>query len=257
MGVGIVAIGDMNSDGRPDIVVAGENSLGVFLNRFGSGARSAESRAFVQGHRAIPAAAGSSDLCIRLEPVHGSYTNDHLDMTSLTLASEGTGSVSEIHCVSARRTVVADTDGNGIAEIGIYFSRRDLAAMFDQIHDRTTTTARLTGSLTDGRMFCAGVELDIMGTPHAPHASFSPNPLNPRSKLTFTTARAGPAKARIFDIQGRLVRTLLDVTNLEPGTHEYSFDGRTGHGTQLSSGVYFYRVESTEETIGGQLVILK
>ena len=255
---GCVAAGDLNSDGRPDIL-AGDSDIAIVLNALSSGATPADARAFVRGgHKTLPSAAGAGNLYVQVEPVAGSYTNDQLVLGSLTLHSEGTGSVDEIHSVEPRRVVVADTDRNGVPEIEACFSRRDLATLFDQVRGRRTVTARLTGSLTDARAFCSSVELELIGT-GGPSiiASFAPNPFNPQSKLSLTTAREGPAQALLFDIQGRLVRTLLDTPRLPAGPHELSFDGKNDRGGPLSSGVYFYRVRSTEGVVDGQIVILK
>lgn len=59
-----------------------------------------------------------------------------------------------------------------------------------------------------------------------------PNPFNPRAKIEFGTVRDGRASVRVFDIQGRLVATVVD-RKLPAGNHEFDFDA--GH---LSSGVY-------------------
>jgi flagellar hook assembly protein FlgD len=75
--------------------------------------------------------------------------------------------------------------------------------------------------------------------------------------LTFSTEREGPARALLFDIHGRLVRTILKDARLPAGTHEFTFDGKTDRGAQISSGVYFYRVESTDGRSEGQIIILK
>ncbi|HYQ95918.1 MAG TPA: T9SS type A sorting domain-containing protein, partial [Candidatus Eisenbacteria bacterium] len=255
---GSFALGDVNSDGRPDFL-ASDNGVAAALNRFAPGTPPAEARAFVLGgHRTVPAVAGAGNLCVQVEPANRSYTNDQVDLGSFTLRSEGTGSVSEVHCVAPKRNVIADTDANGVSEIPAFFARTDLAALFDKLRGRTTVAAQLTGSLTDARVFCTGVQLNVVGTGGPPRtASFSPNPLNPQSKLTFATGREGPAKALLFDIQGRLVRTLLDTPRLAAGPHEYSFDGRNDRGRTLSSGVYFYRVQSIEGVFDGQIVILK
>jgi hypothetical protein len=255
---GSVALGDLNSDGRPD-VLAGDNDIAVVLNRFGSRAHGAEARAFVTGgNRTVPVGAGAGHFCVRVEPVDRSYTNDLVDLASFTLRSEGTGSVSEIHSIASGRNVEEDTDGNGVSEVAVCFSRPDLAAIFDKLQGRTTVTVQLMGSLTDARLLCTSVELNIVGKGGSSlTAAFAPNPLNPQSKLTFTTGREGPAKALFFDIQGRLIRTLLDVPRLAAGPHEYSFDGKNDRGRALSSGVYFYRVQSIEGVFDGQIVILK
>ena len=253
---GYVALGDLNSDGRPD-VIAGD--IAVVLNRFAPGIPPVEARAFVLGgNRTVPAGAGTGNLCVRVEPVDRSYTNDQVDLASFTLRSEGTGSVSEIHSVATRRNVDGDTDGNGVSEVAAFFSRSDLATLFDKLHGRTTAPAQLTGSLTDARAFCTDVTLNVVGTGGPRQtAAFAPNPLNPQSKLTFATAREGPARALLFDIQGRLIRTLLDTPRLAAGPHDYSFDGKDDRGRSLSSGVYFYRVRSVEGVFDGQIVILK
>jgi hypothetical protein len=258
-GTNAIAIGDMNSDGRPDVVAAGPGVVGIILNRFAPGVPAAAARAFVLGgNRTVPAGPGAGNLSVRVEPVDRSYTNDQVDLTSFALRSEGTGSVSEIHSVETRRNVDGDTDGNGVSEVAAFFSRPDLAALFDKLQVRTTVTAQLTGSLTDARVFCADVTLNVVGTGgHPQTAAFAPNPLNPQSKLTFATGREGPAKALLFDIQGRLIRTLLDTPRLAAGPHEYSFDGKNDRGRSLPSGVYFYRVQSIDGAFDGQIVILK
>jgi hypothetical protein len=59
-----------------------------------------------------------------------------------------------------------------------------------------------------------------------------PNPFNPRTKIEFGTVREGRASVRVFDIQGRLVATVVD-RKLAAGNHQYDFDA-----SKLSSGVY-------------------
>ena len=60
----------------------------------------------------------------------------------------------------------------------------------------------------------------------------SPNPFNPRTKIEFGTFREGRASVRVYDIQGRLVATVVDAT-LPAGSHRYDLDAG-----RLSSGVY-------------------
>ncbi|HYQ90321.1 MAG TPA: FlgD immunoglobulin-like domain containing protein, partial [Candidatus Binatia bacterium] len=142
-------------------------------------------------------------------------------------------------------------------EVEIDFARADFTRLFDQVRGRTTVSADVAGSLTDGRAFCTDVALTIVDTGQPHQVAFAPNPLNPQSKLSFTTEREGPARALLFDIHGRLVRRILDQSRLPVGAHEFTFDGKTDRGAALSSGVYFYRVESTGGRSEGQIVILK
>ncbi|HYQ90320.1 MAG TPA: FG-GAP-like repeat-containing protein, partial [Candidatus Binatia bacterium] len=193
-----LALGDMNSDGRPDFVSASPGGVAVLLNRFGP-ANPAEALAFVQGGQAVPASSGNNDVAILLEPLHGSYTSDLLNFGSVTLSSVGTGSVSLIHSIASKRFVEADRDRDGVPEVEIDFARADFTRLFDQVHGRTTASADLAGSLTDGRAFCTDVALTIVGTGQPQQVVFAPNPLNPQSKLSFTTEREGPARALLFD----------------------------------------------------------
>ena len=64
----------------------------------------------------------------------------------------------------------------------------------------------------------------------------TPNPFNPRTKIEFGMRSAGHASVRIFDVRGRLVRTLVD-RDLEAGNHSVDFDGNG-----LASGVYLMKL---------------
>jgi hypothetical protein len=66
----------------------------------------------------------------------------------------------------------------------------------------------------------------------------NPNPFNPRTKIEFGLQRDGRASVRIFDIQGRLVLTVVD-RYLPAGNHSYDFDG-----ARLASGVYLMKLQA-------------
>ena len=69
-----------------------------------------------------------------------------------------------------------------------------------------------------------------------------PNPFNPSTAIPFTTAIAGRAWIRVYDVAGRLIRT-IDAGPMEPGEHVARWDGRNQGGDYVGSGVYFYRIE--------------
>ncbi|HET7904610.1 MAG TPA: FlgD immunoglobulin-like domain containing protein, partial [Candidatus Eisenbacteria bacterium] len=68
----------------------------------------------------------------------------------------------------------------------------------------------------------------------------------------FTTAVAGRVRVRVFDLQGRLVRSLADAPALAPGRHALPVDGRTDRGDALPSGIYYYRIETPEGSASGR-----
>ncbi len=73
-----------------------------------------------------------------------------------------------------------------------------------------------------------------------------PNPFNPETHIRFELATEEDVLLEVFDITGVHVRTLLDIS-LAAGPHEASWDGTDRTGSQLASGVYFYRLSA-----GGQ-----
>jgi len=79
-----------------------------------------------------------------------------------------------------------------------------------------------------------------------------PNPFNPSTTITFTLAEDSYVSLKIFDMLGREVATLVDQ-NLKAGEpHSAVFNA-----SKLSSGLYFYRLESGKQTQVKKLMFLK
>jgi carboxypeptidase T len=83
-----------------------------------------------------------------------------------------------------------------------------------------------------------------------------PNPFNPQTTLRFAIDRAGPARLVIYDLQGRLVRTLL-AADVIPGLQTLVWDGRTDHGAVAASGVYFARLRQSDRLETVKLMLVK
>ena len=47
-----------------------------------------------------------------------------------------------------------------------------------------------------------------------------PNPFNPTTTIAFSIAKKGPVKMQLFDIDGRLLKTLVDE-DMAPGTMRF------------------------------------
>jgi hypothetical protein len=78
-----------------------------------------------------------------------------------------------------------------------------------------------------------------------------PNPFNPQTTIKYTLPKASHVTIRIYDVTGRLVKTLVDQ-DIPGGVHYEVFDGRG-----LASGVYFYRMQSEHFVQTRKLVLLK
>ncbi|KXK56793.1 MAG: peptidase S8/S53 subtilisin kexin sedolisin [Chlorobi bacterium OLB5] len=78
-----------------------------------------------------------------------------------------------------------------------------------------------------------------------------PNPFNPITKINYSLPRAVKVNIQVYDILGRLVKTLVNE-NKDAGNYEVQFDG-----TGLASGVYFYRIEAGDFTDSKKMVLVK
>ncbi len=71
-----------------------------------------------------------------------------------------------------------------------------------------------------------------------------PNPFTSRANISYAVPVDGRhVEIRIFDVSGRLVKTLVNEPSL-PGTHSVQWDGRDDRGTSVAPGVYFYRMNA-------------
>ncbi len=74
------------------------------------------------------------------------------------------------------------------------------------------------------------------------HQNF-PNPFNPSTEIRFDIPAEGIVKLRIYNQLGQTVRTLADK-RMKAGTYRMKWNGTTEAGHDVSSGVYFYSLES-------------
>ena len=70
-----------------------------------------------------------------------------------------------------------------------------------------------------------------------------PNPFGQRTTVAYSISARAHVNARIVDVAGRVVRTLIDRT-VEQGEHSLVWDGRTDSGERAASGVYFVWLET-------------
>lgn len=83
-----------------------------------------------------------------------------------------------------------------------------------------------------------------------------PNPFNPSTTISYTLTRAEPVRLQIFDLSGRLVRTLVDEWTVE-GTHAVIWHGLDASGRQAASGIYLYRIQTPSFVETRSMVLLK
>jgi hypothetical protein len=74
-----------------------------------------------------------------------------------------------------------------------------------------------------------------------PVCRITPSPSRGPARIEFKLKMPGRAKLGVYDITGTQIRGLAD-SQLEAGTHQFSWDGRGMHGEEVPSGIYFVRL---------------
>lgn len=72
----------------------------------------------------------------------------------------------------------------------------------------------------------------------------SPNPFNPQTTVRYQLHDKALVKLQIFDVSGKLVRTLVDNVQ-ELGQYAITWDGTADGGREVSSGVYWARMSTS------------
>jgi hypothetical protein len=78
-----------------------------------------------------------------------------------------------------------------------------------------------------------------------------PNPFNPSTTIKYSVPQAAIVKVSVYDILGREILNLVNEEKL-PGNYEVKFDG-----ANLSSGIYFYRMQAGEYMIVKKMSLIK
>ncbi len=78
-----------------------------------------------------------------------------------------------------------------------------------------------------------------------------PNPFNPTTKISFSLPKSAFVSLKVYDMLGKEVAQLV---NQELTPNNYSFDFNAAN---LSSGVYFYKLESAEFSDVKRMMLIK
>jgi len=90
-----------------------------------------------------------------------------------------------------------------------------------------------------------------------------PNPFNPATTIPyrvggsqFMVHSSSHTTLKIYNILGQLVRTLVDEEKA-PGNYKVIWDGKDNSGKEVTSGIYFYRLECSGSTETRKMILLR
>lgn len=84
----------------------------------------------------------------------------------------------------------------------------------------------------------------------------SPNPFNPSTKISFLVENTTNVKIKVYNIMGKLVKTLV-TDRFEPGEYTINWNGTNDENSEVSSGIYFYKMKTNSGTDIKKCILLK
>jgi choice-of-anchor B domain-containing protein len=137
-------------------------------------------------------------------------------------------------------TVFAEVNLQSLGEYTWYVVVRDEYTEVSSIDTFRFTVPEITGIDQSEKPF----EMSL-------HQNY-PNPFNPLTKISFTLRATTSVTLKVFNILGEEVGTLLQGERLGAGNHEVAF-----RASNLSSGIYYYRLTTPEFSETRQMVLSK
>lgn len=83
-----------------------------------------------------------------------------------------------------------------------------------------------------------------------------PNPFNPVTNISYHLPKRGPVRVCVYDLEGQVVAEIMNAEQ-EAGDHKLSWDGSSGTGTPVSSGVYLYQVQFDNSVLTKKMILIK
>jgi len=105
-----------------------------------------------------------------------------------------------------------------------------------------------------------GIVVDVPAESNLPqtfHLSQNfPNPFNPTTTIQYTLPERARVSLKIYDVLGNEVKTLVDETQ-PPGVKSVVWDGKGNQGQTISSGIYFYKLQTIKSSFTKKMVLLQ
>ncbi len=84
-----------------------------------------------------------------------------------------------------------------------------------------------------------------------------PNPFNAGTTISFSLPTQQKVSVKLFNILGQQIKTLLSTSMLDVGTHNFYWDGTNNQNDAVATGLYFYRIQTEENSYSKKMILLK
>jgi hypothetical protein len=83
-----------------------------------------------------------------------------------------------------------------------------------------------------------------------------PNPFNPRTTIKFAMPARGQVSVKVYNVRGEMVATLFDGVK-DAGEQTVIWSGQDSNGSQVSTGVYLYKVTTADTEVVKKMALIK
>ena len=84
-----------------------------------------------------------------------------------------------------------------------------------------------------------------------------PNPFRYSTSIPIVLDNKRAVEAAVYDLQGRRVFDLLQLTSLEAGRYLLNWNGNANDGSQVPGGIYIYRIIVNGISYGGKMILIR
>ena len=166
---------------------------------------------------------------------------------------------------------LGDVDNDGHTEVAMSISGvPDSIYVYNEVYSATDSMfvrTKVSATPNPSRVFMKVLSSDgistsitdervIIPTDFELHSNY-PNPFNPSTSFSFTIPLDKRVSVRIYDMNGRLVRTLINDEFYSQGTHSVTWNSLSDAGIQVASGQYIYTLEWGQFRHARRMVLVK
>ncbi len=156
---------------------------------------------------------------------------------------------------------IAHTNDSGIYSMELPAGTYDLTAYYTDSDPVTVTGVEVTAGETIGDvdiLIDAPQASDPQDTPQfvTELAGNYPNPFNPETRIDFSLAEASNVELYVFNIKGQKVKTLVNG-RMEEGSHSLVWHGDSDTGKAMPTGIYLYKLRTTDKTFVRKMMMIK
>ena len=276
-GSGGIAVGDTDNDGNMELLVGGPGygvgdftdgnpsqflRIAEYLGGSPSDGANYEVHAIDTGHPA-----DSSGFNVVNRDSLGTLSS-YYELAASKQGSSGSGSDPVF---TSGIAYMGDSDGDGLNEVVLSFQGVDdsldtISEVWnaDSLRYDRTVTERIG---TPQRAFVRTISMDgvavfvennpvVLPDDYVLDQNY-PNPFNPTTNISFELPLDKRISVRVYDMTGRLVKTIVDNDLFNKGRHTVQWDGKSSAGVTVASGTYVYQLVYGNFSKSNTMVLLK